>query len=318
MEFHQQHFSPMDQFLFDPDTNDILGVKANKAGGLDFLPASERDFPRPHGRVFYVDFRTAANGGKGSNANSGRSWRAPVLTMAKVFSSGFLASFDTVVCLGTCTEANLTTPSGIEGVTILGGGKHRSNGFLWKPNSYPALTLNEQGWMLGNFKAEADPGGEFILANQTSGTINGSNFVIDNIEVNGGGIFVRLVGAPDRWKMLRVYAHDMADHVIKCSNVSHSPALGAEIAHCQFMNNSNHVLAPLSDSLVHHNDFHAAGFSKTATVKLDLRGGGNNKVTDNFVGGTFSNAGGYYAGTSANDEWCNNRNNGGFREGRPA
>lgn len=299
--------TPWHNFIFD-QSGRIVGWQ-DPTGARDFYPVLRDQVGVPAGLHYYVDLRTVAQGHKGNNSNDGRSWDTPVRTMAQAL--GMARDFDTIHFIGRCTESGFT--SSYSYVTIVGGGQHPMVNACWKPSG-PALTLSHKGWVFANFKAEAASESPFLRAVQSAAG-NGSDGVLAGVEANGGQYLFEGV-AVDNWTIVDVFAHDMQT-VIRCADVLHSPALRWQIAKCRFVNNDNHVVAKLTDSEVYGNRFQAQGNSKTATVKLDLRGGGGrNLVHENFVGGTFSEAGGYFA--HANDEWGKNWNNGGVRDGRPA
>jgi hypothetical protein len=80
---------------------------------VDQLIVSGSSYPFKKGTTWHVD---ALNG---SNTNSGKTWTAPFLTMAKAFS--VLESGDTILFVGKVRE-QLTTPVQVFDVTVIGAG----------------------------------------------------------------------------------------------------------------------------------------------------------------------------------------------------
>jgi hypothetical protein len=279
-------------------------------GKRDTIWLEDSMLEQKSGTPRYVDFRSASDGGKGSASNDGLSPETPLLTMSAAITAA--QNYDSIGFVGRCTESGLTLNK--VGVHIYGMGQHYGTQCIWNPSSDAiAITLQAKGCIFSNFKAEAGETKAFIKAHRTSGAVNPADLWLVNIEGNTGKYLLDASDI-DNVCVINVFAHDM-DTPIRCVNGDPKRWM---LAGCRFFNNDNHVVARLNDSEVVGCRFQAQGGSKTATVKLDLRNGttGRNLVHQCFVGGTFSNAGGYYAGS--NDEWVNNWNVGGLRHGNPA
>lgn len=287
--------------LKDQNTGRFVGV-LDPTGERDTVWLNQEDAFLGVGTRRYVDFRTAANGGMGSNTNDGRSWATAYATMA--FALAACSNYDTICYVGRCTESGLT--STLVGIQIIGGGPHSGSQCIWKPAADAVgITVHGKGWLFANFKAEPYPAQALILAERnTAGTLDGSDMSIIGVEQNAGGLLLDAISVR-QMTILGVHGHDAGVAVIRCSDISHGEALRWKISGCRFMNNANHVIAKLTDSEISHNLFQAVGLSYTATTKLDTSGGdGRNIVTKNVMTGTYSVAGGY--SDHANDYWYDN------------
>lgn len=124
----------------------------------DILIVGGATFPASKGKVYFVDALS------GSNANNGRSWESPYLTMAKAFS--VIESGDTIMFVGKVRE-QLTTPVQVFDVTIIGAGnrpRHAdaapapvggSSASTWTTpasgaTTAPLIKVLQQGWRLVN------------------------------------------------------------------------------------------------------------------------------------------------------------------------
>jgi len=84
-----------------------------------------------------------------------------------------------------------------------------------------------------------------------------------------------------------------------------------------FQGNTNHIVAPMTQSMIHDNLF-----GSFTTKSIDISGGqaaGLNVITRNYLSGTYSNVGGY-TGSAGSDEWAGNNNSlaGGITAADPA
>lgn len=114
-------------------------------------------------RTWFVDATASADGGVGNDANSGRSWSAPFLTMQAAFDA--LRSGDVIRFKGKVRE-QLTTPVQIFDVTIVGEGnrpRHADDdpsGSSFAANTWttpasgattaPLVDVLQQGWRFVN------------------------------------------------------------------------------------------------------------------------------------------------------------------------
>jgi hypothetical protein len=287
-------------------------------------------FDAGYGRVWYVDAKTGADG------NSGRRRDRPFLTMDKAFDN--IDSGDTIVFRGKVRE-ELSTPVGVFDVTIIGAanrprhaddhsessspGRGSSSATWTTPASptaaTPLLIVRQQGWRLVNFLLDGpsdaaalqlfrDGGADSDERDGSHAHIVGCKFVAgqNHIEFKGGLSQV-MVEECD-------FFGATADSFLE--------TVGAGIGtnnHYRILNNHFHANATHIDMATNYATIRGNTFGNTtATDKVDLRGGSENVVWGNYLYGTYSNAGGYYAGT--NDEWAGNFNvlSGGVTAADPA
>lgn len=260
------------------------------------------------------------NGNFGSDGNDGLSPQTPMLTMTAVFAK--LNSGDIIHMTGNITE-QLSTPVGIFDVTIIGEGNlprnadafDTNNGYTaatWKfPTSptaaTPLLTIRQQGWRLYNIlfsgslastahvllfrdggagDAERDASHAHIIGCRFDGGVVG-------VQDSGGCAFVQIQG-----NLFRGFTTAAINAV---TGAGIGTLLCWNIEHNRFNGNTNSVILPLNQGTVWYNMF-----GNFTTLSLSLTGGsGNNKVTQNYLTGTYSVAGGYVRAAAA-DEWAGN------------
>jgi len=135
---------------------------------------------------------------------------------------------------------------------------------------------------------------------------------VDHCHFNGGLYAVESVGGSSfvciKDSLFR-FILEAGGTAITCTDISQTNPNVWEVFDNVFWANENHIYfdnpnTPYSGSW-HHNILHATYVpGGTVTQKLDLDVGGSNVIFGNFLGGTFSNAGGYVGG--ATDEWYGN------------
>ena len=275
--------------------------------------------------VWYVD------GNLGNNALDGKSWSTAFLTMAKAFTS--CGSGDVIVMRGNIAE-QVSTPVGIFDVTIVGAGNQprhadahtTNNGYkaaTWKtPGSptatTPLLTIRQQGWKLANilFDGPSDAAAVQLFRDGGAGDserdashahILGCKFVAaqNHIEFKGGLSQVVIEN--------NLFFGSTGDSFLETVGAGIGTNNYFRILDNVFHNNASHIDVGMTYGTIRGNTF-----GKASGDKVDLRGGEENVVTLNYLYGTYSNAGGYYAGT--NDEWGGNMNviSGGWTAADPA
>ncbi len=260
------------------------------------------------------------NGNFGSDGNDGRSPGSPMKTMAAVFL--VINSGDIIHMTGNITE-QLTTPAGIFDVTIIGEGNlprnadsfDTNNGFTastWKfPSSptaaTPLLTIQQQGWRVynilfsGSLSATAavqifrDGGAGDSERDGSHAQIIGCRFDggVNGIELKGGPNFVQVLGCAFR------------GFTGKCIMTTTGAGIGTNlntvIQGNRFFNNTNAIVAALNQSTIIGNVM-----GVFTTLSISLSGGtGDNVVTQNYLSGTYSAAGGYDR-AAASDQWAGN------------
>jgi hypothetical protein len=276
------------------------------------------------GKVWYVSTSNAASG-------DGKSWAGAFLTMDEAFD--VLDSGDVIFMTGKVAE-QLSTPAGVFDVTIIGAGTPRhgdahtgDNGAQaaasWvtpgSPTSTtPLLTIKQQGWKLVNilFDGPSDAAAVQLFRDGGAGDaerdashahIMGCKFVAgqNHVELKGGLSQVILEE--------NLFFGATADSILETTGAGIGTNNYFRILRNHWHDNESHIDVGLNYASILDNVF-----GKKTTAGIDLTGGSENMVSRNVLYGTYSNAGGYTAGT--NDEWGGNFNSlsGGVTAADPA
>lgn len=287
-------------------TRGVTSFSGRKGGQVEasyFLGAG-LGVANPFGRILFVD------GNQGNNA-SGRSPGGAFSTMQTAFDQ--LKSGDTIYVRGNIIE-NLVAPAGVFDVTILGPAtrpRHAdahtgNNGYssaTWKAatQTEPLLRLRQQGWTIANFLLDcpsSDAGLEFIRdAAAGDAERDSSHARVLGCRLASGQTGILITGTEN------VFDVEVADCIFNdlTTAILGDPAHRWDIRDSVFHTNTNHIDAALKNSLIRRNTF-----GKFTTKGIDLTGGNDNVVYGNALSGTYSNVGGYTAGTD--DEWGGNFN----------
>ena len=297
--------------------------------GMQMVPS----FPI-QGRYWFVKGGSGAaadDGTGGDDAGDGRSWTTAKRTMADVFDE--LSSGDVVFFHGNIRE-ELSTPAGVFDVTVIGTGnrpRHADlhttlggySGATWKTPASPTaatplLIVRQQGWRLVNFLMDGpsdaaalqlfrDGGADSAERDASHAHLVGMKFVAaqNHVEFKGGLSQVMVEGCD--------FFGATADSILE--------TVGAGIGtnnHHRFLNNHWHDNATHIDAALNYATIKGNTFGKKSGDAIDLTGGSENVLWGNYFYGTYSNAGGYKAGT--NDEWGGNYNSltGGVTAADPA
>lgn len=283
-------------------------------------------YPEPRG-VWYVD------GNVGDNGREGIGWQTAMLTMAQAFTR--VQSGDVIFTRGNIRE-QISAPAGIFDVKIVGVGtrpRHAdahtgNNGYsaaTWKApasptSTTPLLILRQQGWGLFNilFDGPSDAAAVRLFRDGGSGDaeddashahIAGCKFVAgqNHIEFHGGLSQCLIEN--------NMFFGATADSFLETVGAGIGTNNFHEILNNKFHSNDTHIDVGLNSATIEGNTFGARSGSAN---RIDLTGGANNMVWRNLLAGTYSNAGGYIAGT--NDVWAGNFNGltGGVTADNPA
>lgn len=271
------------------------------------------------------------DGNLGSNGYPGTSPMEPFLTMARAFQ--FVGSGDVICFRGNIAE-QIQTPAGVFDVTILGGAnqpRHAdahtgNNGYsaaTWKTPSSPTaatplLTIRQQGWRLVNFLMDGpsdapalrlfrDGGAGDAEDDASHAWIQFMKFVAaqNHIDFNGGLSQCVVDGC--------LFFGATADSINETVGAGIGTNNYHRFSNNVWMNNATHIDIGLNYGSIYGNTF-----GPFSSVSIDLRTGNNNAIWLNQFAGTYSNVGGYYAGTG--DEWGGNFNSlsGGVTAADPA
>lgn len=268
------------------------------------------------GTDWYVD---AAGG---SDGNSGKSWQAPFLTMAKAFS--LLQSGDHIYFVGKIRE-QLTTPVQVFDVTITGGGnrpRHAdatpdptggASASTWTTpasgsTNTPLLKVLQQGWRIENFVMAGHATNACVLLYRDAGAgdaeRDASHFEANGIRFASGRDGIEQSGGCYNVRIERCRFHDLTGYCIKNT-------AGAGIAasyRWEIVNNDFNGCANWMGAW-NGNSFYIADnrIAHITTALIDLSGGtGYNAIIRNtfdIAAADFDPAGGVTG--KAGDVWSN-------------
>jgi hypothetical protein len=209
--------------------------------------------------------------------------------------------------------------------TIMGTGNGTYNP-IWDGDDAdtPNLHIRQQGWRVTGIRFRPPANSSAIRLDWRLGTTDDGNFcMIDHNKFFGEwrGLYgIELYGAPFNTQILYNEFREIGSYgaggnafAICVTETSQANPLEDTIIGNFFFENDNHVGSIASDrawnmSLFKDNVFQDGIMNPTALI-LDLRGGtqGYNIVTGNYMGGVYSNAGGYWANAATpNTCWVGN------------
>ncbi len=282
----------------------------------------------PAGIVLYVDENHpgAVAAGDGTNPeqplNSIQTAVNTLTAHATATACSLEGSVIVVAAESTPGESVIIPATAPKNCLLIGGGTgHNCPAWTAATAAGTALTIRQEGWTVENFLFRAGSGGTSIRLEWVPGssyvgyrtTIRGNHF--DGLWQGQYGI--DFYGAPydvvitNNW--FREYRRgDSSAYAIIVTDSSQANPYMCKIVGNWFEENNNHIGSlgnnkSFNTSLFQGNVFHA-GTLIAATLKLDLRGGsqGDNIVTGNVFGGTYSQAGGYYANAGTPGNWVGN------------
>lgn len=266
----------------------------------------------------------------GSDGNRGRSASDAFQTLDKTLDviANNNASGAVVFAVGNFVE-NITAPAGIFDVSIIGAGTNPrnadahtgNNGYFamsWKPSSQssPCITLQQQGWRLQNilFDSPTSAAAISLPRNASSGDDerDSSHAQIIGCRFGAGQNAIQAAGTENVFnvQIINNIFNDQTGFAIVSSG---GYAYRWLIQGNTFINNAGHIDVGFNQTTISGNTF-----GKSSAAYIDLTGGADNSVWGNQLAGTYSNVGGYTAGT--NDFWAGNFNvlSGGVTADNPA
>lgn len=226
---------------------------------------------------------------------------------------------------------NLTAPAGIFDVSIIGAGNaprnadsHTGNNgrfaasWVASDQASPLLTLQQQGWRLQNILFDCPTSAAALVfpRNASSGDDerDSSHTQVIGCRFGAGQNAISITGTEN------VFDVQLIGNVFNDSTgVAITSAAGYAyrwlIQGNTFINNAGHINVGFNQTAITGNTF---GKTTAAATYIDLSGGADNSVWANQLAGTYSNLGGYTAGT--NDFWAGNFNvlSGGVTASNPA
>lgn len=285
---------------------------------------------RRNGRTWFVDANYGADG------NNGKSWENALLTMDAAFDR--LASGDLIYFTGKIQE-QLVTPVQVFDVSVIGignrprhadstpsGGQYATA--QWgAPSTGTAaqatVRVLQQGWRFQNilFAAiDADAAMIELVRNAASGNDerDASHATIIGNRFAGAGKGIRFGNTSFTENVFNALI--LGNKFNACTFGIHAPSgsqpNSIDVNGNWFQGSTNAITAQFQASVIRHNV--VQGFTAASNSGgIDVRGGGgNNQITFNTLGGTYSKAGGYNC--EAADEWFGNAASTGFVVADPA
>lgn len=279
---------------------------------------------RSSGVVFYVD----VNHPNATLAVDGTDPENPLSTIAAAFAR--LAAFhaeNSIAATGSVIEVAPGTYSESVTVaqatypdycTILGGGNGRYP-VIWRPGSGDdALTLDAYSWLVDGIHFQPGAAGAGIKLTRTVGAGAEGTVIQDcffdgrwgtglyGIEFNGAPANVTIQGN------CRFAEFDAAGTCIAVTATGTADPYQTHILGCTFQEAAQYITSEAGGwnaSIIMGNVFaEATPALAPTTTYIDLGNGsqGYNTVTQNILGGTYSNAGGYTAEAGGLDNWNGN------------
>lgn len=275
---------------------------------------------KPRGRDWFVDTLRGSNG-------DGSDWDNAFTTMTAALRQ--VHSNDVIHAVGNIRE-QCVGPQGVFDVCVLGYGNTPRNsddfgaGFqsrtstTWRGPASPVaatplMEVRHQGWLFENilFNAPTDAAAIKLVRNAlaTTNEDDASHAAIQKCRFVGGqngiedagGCYNVLVEDSEFFNIT-----DGTGRAIWCSSTAVANPLFWKVFGNLFLDNDNHIVAAASKWMIGKHGHGNVFSSANVTAKILLTGGiAGNIITGNFLGGTYSNVGGY-TGAGAGDEWMGN------------
>lgn len=296
----------------------------------NILLGIDSDLGAVQGTVHYVDAVDGADGGDGT------SWDHPLLTMSQAFSN--VKSGDTIVFRGKVRE-QLNTPVQVHDVTIIGAAPHprhadtqpedpsgRSHGASWNAPASPAATtpllgVRQQGWRFVNILFDITGVTDACVELLSTGGSGNDERDPSHAQFIGCKFANSAVGIQDTGGshhiLVRGCEFNGCTTAIKTASTGVRVPSYWTVEDSLFVNNTNHIDVSMNYGVFQRNVL--GKFTTTALKTTSVSSqGGDNVITDNFLGGTFSISGGYTGASS--DQWFGNRADlsGGITQADPA
>ena len=193
----------------------------------------------------------------------------------------------------------------------------------------PCLSLNTPGWRVSGFRMAAPTTAACIELHHTdvSGNDIAINTIIENCHFYGQT--TGLAGILTHGCYECVFRYCEFENFHNAGGTATAFLVGTtplaipyrnRIHDCLFYENDNHIDAAAQgmNGCMIYNNCLKEGYTYTPTIYIDTSIGDDNAIWGNFLGGTYSNAGGYLGGAA--DRWWGNYANvaGGITQAAPA
>jgi hypothetical protein len=280
---------------------------------------------------YYVD------GTNGSDTYNGRSWGR-----AKATINAALA-----LCSGRALNRVWVAPGGYneDVVTPLNATAPFGQLIAWNPTPFKSfggtyiyastsggnsLTIRARGWLVDGFEIGVSGAGKSIVIGGATAGNNGGGAIIQNCIISGWGTgiagidFQSSIASNAHVSILNNFFDGFNNAgntavCIQCSNSGIDQPRYVKVLDNLFADSDNYIaMNPrgMKESEIKRNTFLRTGANYDAVLKLDNRGGNGCMISQNALGDTYDNAGGYYPGS--NEDWYGNYSQDGITTANPA
>lgn len=278
---------------------------------------------RSSGVVFYVD----TNHPNATTTADGTDPENPISTIAAAFTrlaafhaENSIAAVGSVIVIAPGTYAESVTVAQTtypDYCTILGGGNGRYPVIWQNGTGDDALTIDAYGWLVDGIHFQPGAAGAGIKLTRTAGA-GAEGTVIQNCFFDGRwgtGLYgIELNGAPANVTIqdCRLGEFDASSPCITVTATGIADPYQTHIFGCTFQEAAEYITSVAGGwnaSVIKGNVFaEATGSLAATTTYIDLGNGsqGYNVVTQNILGGDYSNTGGYTAEAGGLDNWVGN------------
>lgn len=260
---------------------------------------------------------------RGNDGNDGKSWDAPLLTMARAFQ--LVKSGDVIHFTGNIRE-QVTTPAGVFDVTIVGEGTNPRNadahtndgGFYaatWKGPAVPAaatplVKVLQQGWQFSNilFNPPADAAAIQLYRDAGAGDLerDASHAIVEGCRFTGGQDGIQNIECAFVIVRGNLFTLHTGSAIKSSAGAGVALPYESRIYDNWFMDNANHIIYAANYGFIQRNYL---GKFTTKGIDLSAGAGQYNVIYNNYLSGTYSIVGGYKK-ANANDDWGGNWNSG--------
>lgn len=277
---------------------------------------------RSAGVVFYVDTNhpNASDDADGTDPeNPLETITTALIRLASFHAEASIQAVNSVIVIapGTYTESvSITQAAHPDYCTLLGGGNGKYP-VIWQPVDDDCLTIDAYGWLVDGIHFLPGASGAGIKLTRTAGP-GAEGTVIQNCFFNGGwgtGLYgVELNGAPANVTIqgCRFAEFDAASPCITVTATGTADPYQTHILNNTFQEAAEYITSVAGGwnaSIIKGNVFAEATPALAATTTyINLGNGsqGRNVVTQNILGGVYTNAGGYTAEAGGFDNWIGN------------
>ena len=270
------------------------------------------DMPAYKGKSFYVDSIA------GSNSNNGKSWDKSFRTLTYALTK--VDDYSTLWASGRFQE-QVVVPQGLDYFSLMSGSRMRRSAHIEGSDTAPLVDVYAQNFYMEGFYLEPNNDAAAVRlvrgTSEAEGEANGATLV--NLEIWTGRYGIDFKAAPHDVAILGGSIRNLratGATAIIVSSASETFPKKAYIYGVRLQGNVNHIVGAFSDSVIEACKVADGANNAATTQKIDLLNGTDNQVMGNWLGGTYSIAGGYRAGT--NDDWVGNFLAGGISTANPA